>query len=313
MKKILLLIIIILALLITSVYLFIPRIAVISNIEKFNCNINNVNRYLMNGNKWAKWWPGAVNPNTSNKDEYDYNGYKYVVREYKYSSIDIQTNTKNSFINGSIYFIPLNVDTVQVEWKYSLEMTSNPINRIYLFLKAKKLERDIKTIMKSMKVFLENQVNIYGVKFYETMSNDSALIVTKYTTNNYPSAGDIYNLISQLKKYIVSHGAKENNFPMLNVKKLNESEFETMVAIPINKVLPGNGKIFFRRFVPWKVLAAEVRGGSYTVEEAMKEMKVYMNDYHKRAMALPFQSLVTDRSKQPDTLQWISIIYTPIP
>ena len=69
MKKILLLIIIILALLITSVYLFIPRIAVISNIEKFNCNINNVNRYLMNGNKWAKWWPGTVNPNTSNKDD----------------------------------------------------------------------------------------------------------------------------------------------------------------------------------------------------------------------------------------------------
>ena len=49
---------------------------------------------------------------------------------------------------------------------------------------------------------------------------------------------------------------------MLNVKKLNESEFKTTVAIPINKVLPGNGKIFFRRFVPWKVLVAEVRGGS---------------------------------------------------
>jgi len=59
--------------------------------------------------------------------------------------------------------------------------------------------------------------------------------------------------------------------------------------------------------------AADVIGGSYTVEDALKQMKIYMNDYQKRAMALPFQSLVTDRSKQPDTLKWITRIYTPIP
>jgi hypothetical protein len=30
-------------------------------------------------------------------------------------------------------------------------------------------------------------------------------------------------------------------------------------------------------------------------------------------MAIPFQSLVTDRSKQPDTTKWITNIYTPVP
>jgi hypothetical protein len=164
-----------------------------------------------------------------------------------------------------------------------------------------------------MKAFVEKQVNVYGVNFYETMSHDSTLVVTKSTYSNYPSTTQVYNLISELKKYIADEGAKENNFPMLNVKRLNEAEFETMVAISVNKYLPGNNKIFSRRFVPWKMQAADVIGGSYTVEDALKQMKIYMNDYQKRAMALPFQSLVTDRSKQPDTLKWITRIYTPIP
>ena len=86
-----------------------------------------------------------------------------------------------------------------------------------------------------------------------------------------------------------------------------------MVAIPTNKQLKGNGKIFFSRFVPWKVLTAEVHGGSGNVEEALHQMKVYMGDYQKTAMAIPFQSLVTDRSKETDTLKWITNIYVPVP
>lgn len=249
----------------------------------------------------------------ANKTEFEYGGYKYLINEYKYNAISIQTKDKNFSINSSIYFIQLNTDTVQVEWKYSLTAASGPFSRLRLYWVAKKIRHNLVSVMKSMKAFLEKQGNVYGVNFYETMSKDSTLVVTKGTYSSYPSTTEIYNLISQLKKYIAAQGAKENNFPMLNVKKLNESEFETMVAISINKYLPGNGEIFFRRFVPWKMQAADVRGGSYTVEDALKQMKIYMNDYHKTAMALPFQSLVTDRSKQPDTLQWITRIYTPIP
>ena len=85
------------------------------------------------------------------------------------------------------------------------------------------------------------------------------------------------------------------------------------MAIPVNKELPGNNKISFSRFVPWKVLTAEVKGGNYTVEEAMHQMKVFISDYQKTAMAIPFESLVTDRSKEPDTLKWVTGIYTPVP
>ena len=207
----------------------------------------------------------------------------------------------------------MNFDTVRAEWNYALKTKSNPIYRVNLYWQTKKINKNMVNILNSMKAFLENQVNIYGVKFYNTMSKDSALIATKETTKSYPTTDVIYKMIAQLRKYIVTQGAKENNFPMLHVKKLNDSEFETMVAIPVNKVLAGNGKLFYRRFVPWKVLAAEVRGGDYTVNEALKQMLIYRGDYNITAMAIPFASLVTDRSKEPDTLKWITRIYTPIP
>ena len=168
-------------------------------------------------------------------------------------------------------------------------------------------------ILEHLKAFLEDNTKVYGIHIHEIISKDSTLTATKLVSKDYPSTAEIYSLITRLKKYIISQGAKENNFPMLHVKEVNDTTFETMVAIPVNKYLPGDDdKIVPKRFVPWKVLTAEVKGGTHTVNEALHQMEIYISDYHREAMAIPFESLVTDRSKQPDTLQWITRIYTPV-
>ena len=168
-------------------------------------------------------------------------------------------------------------------------------------------------ILSHLQIFLAKSENIYGIYIHEIISKDSTLIAARVTTTGYPTTPDIYNLIANLRTYIQAEGAKENNFPMLNVKQINDTTFESMVAIPVNKYLKGNDKIFNKRFVPWKVLTAEVKGGTYTVNHALEQMAIYRNDYQIKAMAIPFASLVTDRIKQPDTLQWITKIYTPVP
>lgn len=314
MRKVLLMIVIILGLILTSLYLLSSTNAHNSSTVTINCNINAVNRYLMNENKWKTWWPGEVKYDSSTqKNEFDYQGYKYIIKEYKYNLINIQTVTKNSKLDGSILFVQLSADSVLLEWKYSLPITSNPVKRFFLKREMKKVHSNAMNIIKNLKTFIENQVNVYGIAFHERMSNDSTLVALRCTTKHYPSTKDVYSLVAQLRKYIKEQGGKEYNFPMLNVKKLNDSTFESMVALPVNKFLPGNGEILYKRYVPWKVLMAEVKGGSYTVENALRQMNIYINDYQKKAMALPFQSLVTDRSKQPDTSKWITRIYTPIP
>jgi hypothetical protein len=42
-------------------------------------------------------------------------------------------------------------------------------------------------------------------------------------------------------------------------------DFKTMVAIPVNKVIPENNNFLYRRMVPGKILVTEVTGGTYTM------------------------------------------------
>ncbi len=92
----------------------------------------------------------------------------------------------------------------------------------------------------------------------------------------------------------------------------NSSGFKTMVAIPVNKIIAENNNILYKRMVPGKILVTEVTGGTYTTTQALKQLETYINDYQLKSPAIPFESLVTDRLKEADTLKWITRIYYPI-
>ena len=44
----------------------------------------------------------------------------------------------------------------------------------------------------------------------------------------------------------------------------------------------------------------------------MKQMEQYVSDHKYVRIAIPFQSLVTDRMNEPDSSKWITKIYYPI-
>ena len=299
-----------------GIYIFIPGKLEIAKIDYAFCNINGASRTIHDSHGWGKWWPGMDSLRRHNKTDsvwYYYNGYSYHLDEKMYDAIKIQIKNKETNIESAIHILKLNFDSVAIEWKCSLSAGNNPITRILKYRQAEKIRNNMTQILSALVSFMENKKNIYGFNFHVIISKDSTMVATKIITPNYPTTSEIYNLIGNLKKYIKSEGAKENNLPMLNIRKIENSEFKTMVAIPTNKELKGNGNIFFSRFVPWKVLTAEVHGGNSTVEKALRQMKIYMGDYRLSAMAIPFQSLVTDRSQEPDTLKWVTNIYVPVP
>ena len=316
MNKFLLILISLCILFLAGIYIFIPRKLEISKVDYAFCNINGASRTIHNSHAWWKWWPDADSIRHDSKTDsvwYYYNGYTYHLNEKLYDAIDIQIKNKQTAVESNIQLFRMNYDSVAIQWKCNLSTGMNPMTKILKYRQAKKIRDNMAIILSGLVSFLNNKENIYGINLHIVMSKDTTMVATKSVTTNYPSTAEIYNLIGNLKKYIKSNDAKENNFPMLNVRKLENSEFETMVAIPTNKQLKGNGNIFFSRFVPWKVLTAEVHGGSGTVEEALHQMKVYMFDYQVTAMAIPFQSLVTDRMTEPDTSKWITNIYVPVP
>lgn len=314
MKKFLVFLFAFCVVMLACVYVFIPGKLTISKVEYVNCNVNGAFRTLSNQSAWKKWWPNKDSLKSSFvENQFFYNGYRYHLTNKFYNSIEVFMKDNHTSIESRINIIKINSDSVVLEWKCTLTPGINPVTRILSYQKAEIIKSNMAFIFSKLRLFLEKKENIYGTNFHISMSKDSTLVATKRMSTNYPSTSDIYNLIGNLKNYIKNEGAKENNFPMLNVRKLRDGEFETMVAIPVNRQLAGNGKIFFSRFVPWKVLSGEVKGGTPTVNEALHQMEIYITDYQKTAMAIPFQSLVTNRMEEPDTLKWITWIYTPVP
>ena len=105
----------------------------------------------------------------------------------------------------------------------------------------------------------------------------------------------------------------EKNLPMLNVVKLDNLRYEAMAAIPVDKTLPKTNE-FAPKFLlkGGNILEAQIEGGSYTIETSLKELENYRLDYKLNSPAIPYQLLVTDRTKEPDTTKWITKIYSPI-
>ena len=53
-------------------------------------------------------------------------------------------------------------------------------------------------------------------------------------------------------------------------------------------------------------------GGNQMIEQGLKQTEKYIRDYRRSIIALPFQSLETDRLKETDSTKWITKIYYPV-
>jgi hypothetical protein len=137
------------------------------------------------------------------------------------------------------------------------------------------------------------------------------LVESTHMTGQYPSTGDIYSLVKKLQRFILLHHGLVTGSPMVNIMEKG-GKFELRVAIPTNQPVSENDSITNRTLPGNKFLEAEVKGGDATVNEAMAQMNNYISDYHRTVMGIPFLSLETDRSAEPDSTKWMTRICYPI-
>jgi hypothetical protein len=200
-----------------------------------------------------------------------------------------------------------------ISWHAEQVSSSNPFIRFSRYRHAKATEKNMHKILQSMKAFLEKTKNIYGVEINRTLVNDSVLISTRRSFEHYPNVQEIDAMIRDLRKYIVQNNAIEKNLPMLNVLRIDSSHYEAMSAIPVDKALPPTNE-FAPKFLlkGGNILEAQVQGGPTTIENGLKELENYRSDYRFTSPAIPYQLLVTDRMKEPDTTKWITKLYYPV-
>ena len=295
------------------VYFIIPNKIVIHQTIVLNAKQNAVFRSLTDTKTWGKWWPVKNNRDT-NIVVNSYNLKNYHLADILTTSLLIDIKSKNnSLIRTSLDFVAFSRDSVLLNWNAQLATSYNPIKRIEIYLKAKEIKEDIKVLLKAMQSHFSKLENTYGILIEEVPVVDSTLIFISDSSKGYPSTKFIYSLLDKLKNYSIKQGAKQSGHPMLNVYTVDSLSFLVKVALPVNKKLKDEGFIKYKWMLGGgKILISDVTGETSKVDHAIKQLEYYLLDYNRVAPAIPFMSLITDRTKELDSTKWITRIYYPV-
>ncbi|MBS1737058.1 MAG: hypothetical protein JSS98_10720, partial [Bacteroidetes bacterium] len=269
-------------------------------------------RLLQDKNSICKWWPGSIDSSGIDK-KFLLNSRNYRIVSNNISLLPVIIETNGSTLNSALYMISSQPGNVLLEWVINTPSSQNIFIRLTQYFETENLKKDMRKILENIHRYFSNEKNIYGFNVDHLVILDSTFIFTEKISQNYPSTIFIYNLIDKLKEYIKKYPAQETNYPILNISPLDSVRYLVKVALPINKDIPSFANIESKRMpINVKILMAEVNGGYLTAANAFKQMQFYIDDHHLQVPGLPFFSLVTNRSEEPDTAKWITRIYFPV-
>jgi hypothetical protein len=312
-KKIIISAIFILLLALAAVYFFIPSKLKISGAVTYQANRESITRFLGEDKNWGKWWPGTITKNAGAKSVFSYNGYNFEIKEILYNAFILKLTKSNDSSASLLKIISLKTDSVGIELETELTTGSSPFSKIAGYSTAKKLKKTFDDILSALQQHTSVIKNIYGFEIKNEKVEMQYLVSTSQTFNHYPATENIYPMITLLRTFINKHNGKEEFFPMLNIETADSINFQARVGVPVNQKLPEEGNISAKMMVKnGNILTAEVTGGPEQIAEAMKQFEKYIQDYQRSIIAIPFQSLITDRSKEPDSNKWVTKIYYPV-
>jgi hypothetical protein len=313
MKKWLIRVVFVFILFLIGSYFFIPKKIFVTKSITANANQTGVYRFLSDESNWQKWWPGSSSINKDAENVFESGGYRFKKTKLLYNSFEISIEKDKSIDSSLLHiFLPGN-DSIKIEWNATINTGTNPFSKIRHYFKAKQLSNSLAVILTALQKHISNVKHIYGVDIKKEKVKIEYLVSTKKSFGRYPTTEDIYEMINQIKKNIIREQAKEEDYPMLNIKASDSTHFEAQVAIPVNKKLPDTDIFSTKRMLKnGNILVAEISGGKNKTDSAMKKFDLYVSDYQYSNIAIPFHSLVTDRMKEPDTSKWMTRIYYPV-
>lgn len=308
MKKWFLVTVIVIAAAVAGIYIFIPARLTIVQITPVTGTVPGAYRALTNGKKWQVWWPGT----RPDSNSFLFNNTSFAVTKKLRNTLGISINHNDQLLNSTLHIFPVTSDTINLNWSCSFATGLNPIKRIQHYRQALALKNNMDSVLRNFKVFAEKKENIYDITFHETIFRDSFLISAKTYQAQYPGVSTIYSQLNTLKQYSAAHKARQTGSAFMTLVPLIPSGYQLMTAIPLDRQIPENDQFFNQRIPMNRFLVTRVQGGNAAVDHAMHQFQLYIQDYQRTVMALPFQQLITDRSAEPDTSRWVTDIYYPL-
>lgn len=312
MTKFLYALLVLITLLVTSIYIFIPNQIVISKAEQVESSERIIVQYLTNSYQRREWWPEKSNSSVTDTADFQYESYSYTFNKPNINFVEVLINDGANENKSILTWTPVGEKVMQVNWRTSIPASYNPIKRFFQYLRAREIKANMDAIMESFLNFIVNAKNVYGHNFKVDTVRDTILATSTINTPNFPETQQVYRLINSVKKYVEKQSVKQVNAPMLNISKNPQGTYQTMIAIPVEKRFKPAKDVLINFMVPGNILVTEIKGGPNNIEEGFNQMTNYMKDFKLTSPAIPFQLLITDRSAEADTSKWITKIYYPI-
>lgn len=282
---------------------FIPSTLFVARVEAVRCRPLAAFPFLSDEHQWRSWWRDSA-------EREDFH-----IRRLSYQTIDIAIQWKQRTLDSRLALLPGNdPDSLLLHWETRLQCGWNPFDRLRQYRQGRQLSEVMDGILGKAGEFLGQPQNVYGIRIEEGSTRDTMLVVTRIEKAGVPTNEDIYAQIGKLTRYIDLAHSQVRGYPMVNIMPLEDRRgtYRLMVAIPVSGVIGGKGDISFTRLVPGRYLITDVKGGPATVDRALGALKDYIRDHQRTVMAIPFQSLITNRMQEPDSSKWVTKIYYPV-
>jgi hypothetical protein len=312
MKKLLWILLLSLAVVVLASYVLIPETERVSKVAKIKANHNTIYRALTDKDILPRLLKSSPTSTVTNSKTFTYHSASLHFQERLNDIVEITIDQHGYQSKSFLKIVPLEKDTALVEWHMPLQMSKNPFIRIQQYWQAKAIKSNMTSFINDLDSFATQTESVYGNDIKRAKLTDSLLLTTKRVTKENPTPEFYYGLIKQLQDYATAQNANPVNYPMLNITPIEKDQYEVRVALPVNKEVPDNGSILFKRMVPGNILITEVKGGLQTIDSSFTRLSNYMSDHGLVAPAIPFQSMVTDRLANKDSNQWITKLHYPI-
>lgn len=292
-----------LVLAIAAVYIFIPSTIKINKAFIVHASPGSLQRNFLTQQGWNRWFG-------SSKDGILFSE----ITPLPFDNASVTISDKETRYLSQIQTSILPGDSIGINWSCNIVAGNNPFDRISKYVQAKKIKFAMDSIARSISGILENSKQSYGFHVRFTTLNDSCMIVTKGIVDHFPTVPDIYLKIELLEKFAVANMAAVTNYPMLYIQRADSGSYHFMVSLPLNKRLKGQGDILYKQMLPkGNFLSTDsLYGGFQYLDSLFTQFESYRKDYNFSSPAIPFQSLITDRRKEPDSSKWITKFYYPV-
>lgn len=286
--------------------LFLPRKTVTRSSRLVNSPYEAITRWTVNPTNWKAWWPGQVlNDSTIQLKNNQYrieiillNGFR-ALRNDQMERIEFQ-------------FLASTGDSTQLNLTRTLAAGWNPIVRIYQWGKQLLRRSGTDPLLDNVASYFDKTENIYGFGIKRGKVIHVSWMSAKKIYDHHPTIEETYSLLDGLKSYIESQNGAIQAEPILHLRSVENNQLELMVAYPTDRDLKPNAIYSPKQMIPGFLMIGEVTGGPKTIELAEQNLEFFISDHKLQSPAIPFQTLITDRSKITDTSKWVTRLNYPV-